>query len=87
MELSSQMAHDLVMAYLSGRTMPDILYEAVVEVARRRILNGEFPVLNRTMKSDIDNQAGALHDRLSRQAAPWVPGALHSESSVAAPSR
>ena len=57
MSPSEHSAESLVRDYLDGRTMPEILHDAVVWVVASRLVNGESPVLDRTLRDDIDRQA------------------------------
>jgi hypothetical protein len=50
-------ADAMVRVYLRGRTLPEILHAAVVWVAETRLSSGRRPVLNATLRTDIDNQA------------------------------
>ena len=59
MTTSEIAAEHLVRAYLSGRTMEPILFRAVVWMAEKRLTSGMMPVLDATMRTDIDNLAGA----------------------------
>ena len=56
----SELAADaLVRDYLNGRFLPKILHGAVVWAAERRLSSGKVPVLDETLRHDIDNQACA----------------------------
>ena len=57
MTTSEFAAESLVRAYLGGRTMPAIMHSAVVWMAQKRLVGGKMPVLDETLRSDIDNQA------------------------------
>ncbi|MBT2300450.1 hypothetical protein J7E70_08240 [Variovorax paradoxus] len=50
-------ADAMVRVYLRGRTLPEILHGAVVWVAETRLSSGKTPVLDQTLRTDIDNQA------------------------------
>lgn len=52
-------AESLVRVYLNGRMMPRILQDAVVWVVASRLTSGEKPILDETLRSDIDHQAVA----------------------------
>jgi hypothetical protein len=52
-------AESLVRAYLYGRTLPEIQRSADVWVAEKRLIDGKMPVLDQTLRSDLDNQAVA----------------------------
>ncbi|MFV0676093.1 hypothetical protein [Variovorax sp. tm] len=57
---SSQFAAEsLLRTYLSGRSMPRILRDAVVCVIEARLTNNETPTLDETLRMDIDNHAVA----------------------------
>jgi hypothetical protein len=58
---SEYSAESLVRVYLNGRVMPQILQDAVVWVVASRLINGETPVLDKTLRSDIDHQAVEPH--------------------------
>ena len=61
----SELAADaIVRAYLHGRTMPTILYGAIVWAASMRISAGKLPTLDDTLTTDIDNHAVATRARL-----------------------
>lgn len=74
-------AESLVFTYLSGRTMEPILFRAVVWMAEKRLTSGMMPVLDATMRKDIDNQAGATqwrsHSSQAWSEAPTVCALLH----------
>lgn len=56
----SELAADaLVRDYLNGRSLPRILHGAVVWAAERRLSSGKLPVLDETLRHDIDYQACA----------------------------
>jgi hypothetical protein len=57
-------ADDAVRLYLHGRTMPPILYDAIVWAVELRISAGRLPVLDETLTTDIDNHAVATRARL-----------------------
>jgi hypothetical protein len=74
MTASEFAAESLVRTYLNGRTMEPILFRAVVWRAEKRLTSGMMPVLDATMRTDIDNQAGAPQRRShSSQAASETP--------------
>jgi hypothetical protein len=74
MTTSEFAAESLVRTYLNGRTMEPILFRAVVWRAEKRLTSGMMPVLDATMRTDIDNQAGAPQRRShSSQAASETP--------------
>ncbi|CAN7323698.1 hypothetical protein LJR290_001718 [Variovorax sp. LjRoot290] len=50
-------ADAMVRVYLRGRTLPEVLHAAVVWVAEARLSSGRMPVLDQTLRTDIDNQA------------------------------
>jgi hypothetical protein len=81
MTTSEFAAESLVRTYLSGRTMEPILFRAVVWMAEKRLTSGMMPVLDTTMRTDIDNQAGATqwrgHSSQSWSKAPTVCTLLH----------
>ncbi|RST48868.1 hypothetical protein [Variovorax sp. MHTC-1] len=52
-----QSAKDLVASYLCGRRMIPMLLDAVVWMAAKRLSEGETPVLDDTLRGDIDSQA------------------------------
>ena len=54
---SERAAEALVRAHLNGRTLPPILYDAVVWMAAARLTSGKRPVLDETLRTDIDTQA------------------------------
>lgn len=63
MTTSEFAAESLVRSYLSGRTMEPVLFRAVVWMAEKRLAGGMMPALDTTMRTDIDNQAGAVQER------------------------
>lgn len=77
---SELVADALVRAYLNGRGLPKILHSAVVWVAATRLTSGEIPVLDKTLKQDIDNQSSAPPAHFK------VRGPPADGSTVAAPS-
>lgn len=68
-------ADDAVRAYLRGRTMPPVLYDAIVWAVEIRISAGKRPLLDETLTTDIDNHAVVTRARLlmAVQPAP-LPG-------------
>jgi hypothetical protein len=81
MTTSEFAAESLVRTYLSGRSMEPILFRAVVWMAEKRLAGGMMPVLDTTMRTDIDNQAGAAqrrgHASQARSEVPAVCALLH----------
>lgn len=59
MSVSRVVADALVRAYLNGRALPEAAHDAVVALARTRLLNGCMPVLDDPFRRDIDRQATA----------------------------
>lgn len=57
MSLFLEAAEALVADYLNGRTLPETVHKAAVQVARTRLLNGEEPILDEALRRDIDSQA------------------------------
>lgn len=55
-----QSAKDLVASYLCGRRMIPMLFDAVVWMAAKRLSEGATPVLDDTLRGDIDSQAELL---------------------------
>jgi hypothetical protein len=55
-----QSAKDLVASYLCGRRMIPMLLDAVVWMAAKRLSEGATPVLDDTLRGDIDSQAELL---------------------------
>ena len=78
----SDLAADAVVrAYLHGRTMPAILYGAIVWAVEMRISEGKLPLLDETLANDIDNHAvAALAPRAISivQPIPPIARAWHS---------
>lgn len=62
--LSDLAADAAVRAYLHGRTMPPVLYDAIVWAVGMRISAGKLPLLDETLTTDIDNHAVATRARL-----------------------
>ncbi|MET3493184.1 hypothetical protein [Variovorax boronicumulans] len=56
-ELAAEAA---VQAYLCGRTMPDLLYRAIVWAVERRVSSGKLLLLDDTLTNDIDNHAVSI---------------------------
>jgi hypothetical protein len=56
-------AESLLRTYLSGRSMPKILCDAVVWTIEARLLSNKTPTLDETLRTDIDNHAVALAAR------------------------
>jgi hypothetical protein len=56
-------AESLLCTYLNGRSMPKILRDAVVWVIEARLASNETPILDETLRIDIDNHAVALPER------------------------
>lgn len=52
----------VVRAYLGGRVMDDLLFDAVVWMADHRLACGLEPVLDQRLCMDIDSQAQAPAD-------------------------
>jgi hypothetical protein len=81
MTTSEFAAESLVRTYLKGRIMDPILFSAVVWMAEKRLTSGMMPVLDATMRTDIDNQAGApqrrSHSSQSSSEPPTVCALLH----------
>ncbi|TSD58971.1 hypothetical protein FFI97_001150 [Variovorax sp. KBS0712] len=50
-------AESLLRTYLSGRTMPKILRDAIVWAIEVRLAGGDTPTLDETLRTDIDNHA------------------------------
>lgn len=82
-------AESLVRIYLDGRTMPRVLQDAVVWVVASRLTSGEDPVLDETLRGDIDNHAIASPVRVEAVAAQpalcallrrWHPAALSARA-------
>ena len=61
---SERAAEALVSDYLNGRTLPPILHGAVVWMAAARLTSGKRPVLDETLRTDIDNQAISQPERI-----------------------
>lgn len=55
-----QSAEDLVVSYLCGRRIVPMLFDAVVWMAAKRLSEGTTPVLDDTLRGDIDSQAALL---------------------------
>ena len=55
--LSLFAAESLVRDYLNGRTLPTALHSAVVRMAESRLMDGLMPVLDETLRRDIDSGA------------------------------
>jgi hypothetical protein len=66
-------ADALVRVYLRGRTLPEILHGAFVWVAEKRLTSGKVPVLDETLRTDIDNQAIAPPNYIRGAAAAERP--------------
>ncbi|MCR6476934.1 hypothetical protein NU688_12305 [Variovorax sp. ZS18.2.2] len=62
-----------VRAYLHGRTMPPVLYDAIVWAVGMRISAGKLPLLDETLTNDIDNHAVATRARLLMAVQPTSP--------------
>jgi|GEM_PF-4728339 len=75
-------ADEAVRAYLRGRTMPPVLYDAIVWAVEMRISAGKRPLLDETLTTDIDNHAVAARARLLMpiQPAPLPPPAGRSNT-------
>ncbi|MNL26134.1 hypothetical protein D3C87_1476460 [compost metagenome] len=65
-------AESLLRSYLSGRSMPKILRDAVVWAIEVRLTRGDAPTLDATLRIDIDNHA------VGRPARPIVCALLAS---------
>lgn len=50
-------AESLLRTYLSGRSMPKILRDAIVWSIEVRLARGDTPTLDETLRTDIDNHA------------------------------
>jgi hypothetical protein len=50
-------AEALVADYLNGRTLPEAVHKAAVQAARTRLIEGKEPILDETLRSDIDREA------------------------------
>ncbi|MGO4396128.1 hypothetical protein AB4Z46_32705 [Variovorax sp. M-6] len=57
MSLFWEAAEALVADYLNGRTLPEAVHKAAVQAARTRLLNGDVPILDEKLRSDIDSEA------------------------------
>ena len=57
MTQAEYLAQSLIRTYLNGRTMPEDMFEAVVWVAAQRLTGRRMPVLDETLRQDIDSQA------------------------------
>lgn len=57
MSLFFAAAEALIADYLNGRTLPEAVHKAVVLAARTRLINGEVPILDETLRGDIDREA------------------------------
>lgn len=55
-----QSARDLVASYLCGRRMIPMLLDAVVWMAAKRLSEGATPILDDTLRGDIDSHAELL---------------------------
>ncbi len=60
MALSVFAARALVLDYLDGRILPDLLQSAVIRAVERRLIGGVTPVLDKQLCEQIDSQAGEL---------------------------
>ena len=89
MTTSEFAADSLVRTYLGGRTLEPIHFRAVVWMAERRLPSGMMPVLDATMRTDIDNQAGAAqrsgHSSQASSKAPTVCALLHRAYVISPP--
>ena len=56
-------ADSLLRTYLHGRSMPKILRDAVVWAIEVRLARGDVPILDATLRIDIDNHAVKLPER------------------------
>lgn len=56
-------AESLLRTYLSGRSMPKILRDAVVWAIEVRLARGDTPTLDETLRADIDNHAVERSER------------------------
>ena len=56
-------AESLLRTYLSGRSMPKILRDAVVWAIEARLARGDTPTLDETLRADIDNHAAEPAER------------------------
>ncbi|WP_143713768.1 hypothetical protein [Variovorax sp. RO1] len=50
-------AESLLRTYLTGRSMPKILRDAMVWAIEVRLARGDTPTLDETLRADIDNHA------------------------------
>jgi len=66
--------------HLHGRTMPPILFDAIVWAVAMRISGGKLPVLDQTLTSDIDNHAVAARARLFMPIQPAPSPIWHGEA-------
>lgn len=57
MSSSESVASSLVHAYLNGRTMSRALHDAIIDLVRRRLVDGKMPALHDTLRCAIDDQA------------------------------
>lgn len=75
-------ADEAVRTYLRGRTMPPLLYDAIVWAVEMRISAGKLPLLDDTLTTDIDNHAVATRARLLMpiRPAPLPPLASHGNA-------
>lgn len=63
-------ASAVVHAYLHGRMMPALLRGAIVWAVDKRISAGTLPLLDETLRNDIDNHAVAAPASIPIQPAP-----------------
>lgn len=83
LKIPSELAADAaVRAYLHGRTMPPLLYDAIVWAVEMRISAGKLSLLDETLTTDIDNHAVATRARLLMpiRPAPLPPLADHGNA-------
>lgn len=56
-DIAADAAESALRAYLHGRTMPPILYGAILWAVQMRLAEGKLPVLDEILANDIDNHA------------------------------
>jgi hypothetical protein len=50
-------AEALVADYLNGRSLPEVVHKAAVQVARTRLMEGKDPILDESLRDQIDREA------------------------------
>ncbi|MDM0072725.1 hypothetical protein [Variovorax sp. J31P207] len=53
-------AETLVLDHLNGRVLPSALHRAVVLAAEARLMNGLMPVLDESLRTEMEDHATAL---------------------------